>query len=152
MAISKLYVSKGIHNRVGCYIEVRLSKFDFKRTQIQYLLLKSKTSRKPLHTNRLMHPNKKFKRAVFLWSIKHKRKKKNSQMRFYKNRDVVWVESTNLKFGSLTFRSHTSDSAVKWSVMGCKTGPTIYRPCPRRIERLTTSRCHYKSITFSLVI
>ena len=78
MAISKLYVSKGIDNRVCCCIEVRLSKFDFKRadTRIQYLLLKSKTSRKPLHTNRLMHPNKKFKRVVFLWSIKHKRKKK----------------------------------------------------------------------------
>ena len=34
----------------------------------------------------------------------------------------------------------------------CETGPTVYRPYPRRLESLTIGRCDYKGSTFSSVI
>ena len=33
-----------------------------------------------------------------------------------------------------------------------ETGPTVYRPYPSRLERLTICRCHCKGSTFSSVI
>ena len=34
----------------------------------------------------------------------------------------------------------------------CETGPTGFRPYPRRLESLTICRCHYKGSTFFSVI
>ena len=36
----------------------------------------------------------------------------------------------------------------KW----CETGPTVFRPYPRRLESLTVCKCHYKGSTFFSVI
>ena len=33
----------------------------------------------------------------------------------------------------------------------CETGPTVYSPFPRRLERLTIFGCNYKGSTFSSV-
>ena len=35
---------------------------------------------------------------------------------------------------------------------GWETGPTVYRPYPRRLESLTVGRCLYKGSTLSSVI
>ena len=34
----------------------------------------------------------------------------------------------------------------------CETGPTAYRPYPRRLESQTVCRCYYKGSTFSSFI
>ena len=36
----------------------------------------------------------------------------------------------------------------KWKC--CETGPTVFRPCPIRLESLTICRCHYKGSTLSV--
>ena len=38
----------------------------------------------------------------------------------------------------------------KWKC--CETGPTVFRPYPRRLENVTVCRCHCKDSTFSSVI
>ena len=48
--------------------------------------------------------------------------------------------------GSLTSRRFITCVRV------CETGPTVYRPYPRRLEILTICRCYYKGNTFSSVI
>ena len=34
----------------------------------------------------------------------------------------------------------------------CETGPTVFRPYPRRLASVTVCRCHYKGSTFFSVI
>ena len=48
--------------------------------------------------------------------------------------------------GSLT--SHRFITCAR----ACETGPTVYRPYPRRLESQTVCRCYYKGSTFSSVI
>ena len=38
----------------------------------------------------------------------------------------------------------------KWKC--CETGPTVFRPYPRRLESLTICTCHYKGSTFFSVM
>ena len=49
---------------------------------------------------------------------------------------------------ALLFSSPTNHITLKMQ----ETGPKVYRPYPRRLERLTIYRCHYKGSTFSSVI
>ena len=51
----------------------------------------------------------------------------------YSFRTVVWV----------LLRPTRTD---QWKC--CETGPTVFRPYPRRLESLTVCRCHYKGSTF----
>ena len=44
------------------------------------------------------------------------------------------------------------ESKALYSVKGCEKGPTVYGPCPTRIESLTICRCIYEDSTFSSVI
>ena len=55
----------------------------------------------------------------------------------YSFRTVVWV----------LLRPTRTD---QWKC--CETGPTVFRPYPRRLESLTICRCHYKGSTFFSVI
>ena len=55
----------------------------------------------------------------------------------YSFRTVVWV----------LLRPTRTD---QWKC--CETGPTVFRPYPRRLESLTICRCHCKGSTFSSVI
>ena len=55
---------------------------------------------------------------------------------------TLWKECV----GSLT--SHRFITCAR----ACETGPTVYRPYPRRLESLTVCRCYYKGSTFSSVI
>ena len=48
--------------------------------------------------------------------------------------------------GSLT--SHRFITCAR----ACETGPTVYRPYPRRLENLNVCGCSYKGSTFSSVI
>ena len=56
----------------------------------------------------------------------------------------------HLIFSNSDVGSFTSHNNKKGKVLW--TGPTVFRPYPRRLESLTVWRCHYKGSTFFSVI
>ena len=55
---------------------------------------------------------------------------------------------TLYKEGAASLTSHRFITCAR----ACKTGPTVYRPYPRRLESQTVCTCYYKGSTFSSVI
>ena len=51
--------------------------------------------------------------------------------------------------GSLTY---LTSHRIYYVCRACETGPTVYRPYPRRLESLGFCRCYYKGSTFFSVI
>ena len=50
---------------------------------------------------------------------------------------------------SETRPDHNTGNFVPYSLREVQaTGPTVYRPFPRRLERITICRCHCKGSTF----